>query len=187
MELAVSRDSGGSQSQPCLQDRLTGPLPALSPRTVFHSGMILKPAKTCPRLCGWGTGHTAIPISSLILTWLLARGLHLTAHFRHQSEWSSGLLCTYLGLPLRSRSITSEGRFQARQNQELEWRLEPNMHFYPDWEMLIKIVLSYQVSTKCLEMTFPVRGNGPAVLFLAFSHLLNRKNINQWKKTLSFC
>lgn len=57
-----------------------------------------------------------------------------------------------------------------------------NKHFYPDWEMLIKIVLSYQVSTKCLEMTFPVRGNGPAVLFLAFSHLLNRKNINQWKK-----
>lgn len=129
-----------------------------------------------------GTGRTAIPISSLILSWLLARGLHLTAHFKHQSQRSSGLRWPYLGLPQRLWSITFEGRFQVRQNQELEWRLEPNMCFYPDWEMLIKIVLSYQVSTKCLEMTFPVRGNGPAVLFLAFSHLLNRKNINQWKK-----
>lgn len=54
--------------------------------------------------------------------------------------------------------------------------------FYPDWEMLIKIVHSYQASTECLELTFPVRGNGPAVLFLALSHLLNRKIINQWKK-----
>lgn len=34
-----------------------------------------------------------------------------------------------------------EGRFQARRNQKLEWRLEPNEHFYPDWELLIKIVL----------------------------------------------
>lgn len=73
-------------------------------------------------------------------------------------------------------------RFQARQNQELTWRLEPNTRFHPDWEMLIKIVLSYQVSTEGLEMTFPGRGNGPAVLFLAFSPLLHRKNINQWKK-----
>lgn len=144
--------------------------------------MIIKPAKTCPELCGEGTGRSAILISNLILTWLLARGLHLVARFKHQSAWSSGLPCTYLGLPQRLRSITFEGRFQARQDQESEWRLEPNVHFYPDWETLIKIVLSYQVSTKCLEMTFPVRGNGPAVLFLAFSHLLNRKNINQWKK-----
>lgn len=48
--------------------------------------------------------------------------------------------------------------------------------------MVIKIVITYQVSTKCLEMTFTVRGNGPAVLFLAFSHQFNRKNINQWEK-----
>lgn len=45
---------------------------------------------------------------------------------------------------------------------------------------------SYQVSTECLEMTFPVRGNGPAVLFLAFSHRFNRKNINQWEKNAPF-
>lgn len=177
--LGVNRNSGGSLSQPCLEDRWTGLLPTLSPRAVFHSGMITKPAKTCPRLWGWGPWHTAIPISSLILSWLLARGLHLTAHFKRQSQRSSGLPWTYLGLPQRLWSITFEGPFQVRQNQGLEWRLGPSTSFYPDWEVLIKIVLSYQVSTKCLEMTFPGRGNGPAVLFLAFSHLLNRKNINQ--------
>lgn len=83
----------------------------------------------------------AIPMSGLILSWLLARGLHVTAHFKHQSEWSSMLLWTHLGLPQRLWSIPFEGRFQARQNQELERRLELNMRFYPNWEMLIKIVL----------------------------------------------
>lgn len=88
-----------------------------------------------------GTRRTAIPMSGLILSWLLARGLHLTVYFKHQSKWSSGLPWTHLGPPQRLWSITFEGRFQARQNQELERRLEPNMRFYPNWEMLIKIVL----------------------------------------------
>lgn len=34
-------------------------------------------------------------------------------------------------------------------------------------------------------MTFTVRGNGPAVLFLAFSHQFNKKNINQWENAPS--
>lgn len=106
--LGVSRNSGGNPSQPCLQDRWTGLLPTLSPQAVFHSRMIRKPAKTCPRQCrlelgGAGgpahTGCTAVPISTLIFPWLLARGLHLPAHSKHQRSRSSGLPWTYCSLP----------------------------------------------------------------------------------------
>lgn len=58
-----------------------------------------------------------------------------------------------------------EGRFQARRNQKLEWRLEPNEHFYPDWELLIKIVLVIKHAQVPGNDVLPVRGNGPAVLF----------------------
>ena len=97
---------GTQASLVCKTDELASSLP-------FHPRLFSipewsesrpRPVPGCVDL-SWGgrgpahTGCTAVPISTLIFPWLLARGLHLPAHSKHQRNRSSGLPWTYRSLP----------------------------------------------------------------------------------------
>lgn len=188
--LGVSRNSGGNPSQPCLQDRWTGLLPTLSPQAVFHSRMIRKPAKTCPRLCRLELGGGGGPRTQGALLFQLA--LSFSPGFwpegfisQHTPNTSATGQVGYHGLIAACPEVMVSyvwGSFSSKTESEVGMETGTKWAFLSGLGTAYQNSFSYQASTKCLEMTFPVRGNGPAVLFLAFSHLWNRKNINQWKK-----
>lgn len=143
--------------------------------------MITKPAEPCPKLCGWG--YQAHGNSNERSNFILASGQRASCHSTFQtpkrmvkyvtvdSSWPAPeVMVNYI-----------RGSFSSKTESGIGKEVGTKHAFLSQLGNAYQNSFSYQVSTKCLEMTFPKRGNGPAVLFLAFSHPLNRKNINQWK------
>lgn len=94
--------------------------------------------KPVPCCVDRGSRHEVTPITGLNLTCLLARGLHLTAHFKHQSHGQMG----YLGLILACLRGYGQLRLRVvfKQDRIRHWNeaCETSMCFIPNGKCLSK-------------------------------------------------